>query len=241
MKQKAKPSPSKSGINTLHVTTPNQEPSTSKSGKSENPNKLDERKCKLCTEKHALFVCPTFKKFSARSRRGFVTTNQICMICLQPSHPQKMCSSRFTCKKCSDKHHFLLHDEPDGESAVTGSIPELPKSNTLVSSSSNIQGNKPVLKLMKGILPTAIIHVKDRYGNDQPVRILLDTASDMSLISEECMQHLNLPRQNARIQVSGVSESEAGVTRGNASLKLSSRFNPDSVFELSALKDRNIA
>lgn len=59
---------------------------------------------------------------------------------------------------------------------------------------------------------------------DQPVRILLDTASDMS----------SIPRENARVEVSGVSESIAGVRKRNSILNLSSRFISKSIFQLSA-------
>lgn len=234
VKQKSKISSTRSSVSALHSSTPREESSASTSGKSRNPREGEERKCNLCSEKHDLFACPKFRRLTVSSRRDFVSNNQICKICLQSTHPRKTCSPRFTCKKCADKHHFLLHIQPEDSGSTSTSISQIPPATNSLVSCFNSGGNQQ-LKLTKGILPTAIINVKDKYGNDQQVRMLLDTASDMSLISEECMQRLNIPRQNARIQVSGIAESEAGITRGNASLKLSSRFNSTPILELNVL------
>lgn len=99
--------------------------------------------------------------------------------------------------------------------------------NQEASSSSTIQSHITTYSTKKtvGILPTAVINALDASGNLQKVRVLFDSASQDSLITEDCIQRLQLPRQNARYALKGTNNSKGGVTRGVSQVQVSSRFD----------------
>lgn len=58
----------------------------------------------------------------------------------------------------------------------------------------------------RNILPTAFVLVKDIFGLGQPVRALLDSCSEINLITEESVKRLRLPRTRSDQEISGVSD-----------------------------------
>lgn len=82
------------------------------------------------------------------------------------------------------------------------------------------------------MLPTLIVKAKDSTGTFQTIRALLDSGSNSSLISEECMQLLGLPRQNARVSVNGMADVNIGTSRGITELEIVSCYNSKSSLKL---------
>ena len=68
----------------------------------------DKSACVICTKPHALFECNEFKKLSVEERGNVVRKFHLCFNCLSSGHGDRNCQSG-TCRKCSKRHHTLLH------------------------------------------------------------------------------------------------------------------------------------
>ncbi|XP_058827110.1 uncharacterized protein LOC131694791 [Topomyia yanbarensis] len=56
-------------------------------------------------------------------------------------------------------------------------------------------------------------------------RVLINSGSQASLIKEDCVRKLELPRRNGKLIMSGLGQQEAGITRGFVTLNIASRFD----------------
>lgn len=74
---------------------------------------------------------------------------------------------------------------------------------------------------VQAIIPTAIIKIKDFRGNYQDCRVLLDSESQVNLISEACARRMGLKRSRSRIMVNEIASSKAGVSKGIVNLIIS--------------------
>lgn len=64
-------------------------------------------------------------------------------------------------------------------------------------------GNKAG-QMVKALLGTIEAVMLSREQMPMDIRILCDTGSQLNFISEECMQRLRLPRQNAAMALNGI-------------------------------------
>ena len=66
--------------------------------------------CTLCNgERHALYLCSSFKSLSLDQMNSHIRTNKLCFNCLGTGHQTNECRCLSRCKLCSGKHHTLLH------------------------------------------------------------------------------------------------------------------------------------
>ncbi|XP_024877362.1 uncharacterized protein LOC112458150 [Temnothorax curvispinosus] len=75
------------------------------------------------------------------------------------------------------------------------------------------------------LLSTVQAEVLDVHGNLFPVRILLDSASQLNFISENCMKKGGFKRTKCRTVVLAVSDTKAAATRGSTSLVIQVQGN----------------
>jgi len=68
------------------------------------------------------------------------------------------------------------------------------------------------------ILGTAIIHVRNNIGDWTPVRALLDTGSQISVITHACASRLGLKRRSCNTSVMGLSQAHVPATKGSTHL-----------------------
>lgn len=110
---------------------------------------------------------------------------------------------------CQTSHVALFHFKIWFE--LTSSSPS-PKSETtnpaktepsIVSMASTSHSNTVVL------LTTVQAEMSDVKGDFMPVRILLDSASQSSFITEDCVQRSGLSRSPCKMLVLGLSDSKA--------------------------------
>ncbi|GFQ68211.1 uncharacterized protein TNCT_699841 [Trichonephila clavata] len=114
------------------------------------------------------------------------------------------------------KHHTLLHKYstpstnyktdletlgPDLNSSqiVGNSEPDSSSENTRVSFHTN--GNNSIL------INTAIVYVRDSEGIRQPLRAILDCASESSFISSKSAEALGLQKEKVNIPISGLNDA----------------------------------
>ncbi|XP_070071097.1 uncharacterized protein [Drosophila takahashii] len=72
-----------------------------------------------------------------------------------------------------------------------------------------------------------MIYVQNAKGDHVTCRQLLDTGSELSFVSERCIQALGLTRSTSRILATGISLVKTDTTRGCSTLHIKSRISED--------------
>ncbi|XP_034945919.1 uncharacterized protein [Chelonus insularis] len=187
------------------------------------PNEKD--KCVLCGEEHYLARCPRYQQMTTPQRRDAINKHRLCYNCLK-SHVVSKCRSSQRCLKCAKAHHTSLHiygsakaKEPATTAAAATEDP-----SKLVN---HAQFSSTVRQAV--LLPTAIVNIKNRFGNYLQARVLLDQGSEISLVTENLVQQLQIPRQSGSLSLNMIN-NKTSKSRGLAVLHLNPYFS--SSFEL---------
>lgn len=175
--------------------------------------------CKYCSNSnHTLFRCSKFRKLNVQSRHHFILKHSLCFNCLYSGHSSKSCFIKASCFKCQKRHSTLLH-----------SCIRIHKENTKIQVNHSEKCKKSLFK--RDILPTAIVEVADSSGNTQQIRALLDSSSQISIITESCFNKLNLRSQSENLSSNNLtkSNSQPETYRKSVVLNLKSRFNESAI------------
>ncbi|XP_037823160.1 uncharacterized protein LOC119611586, partial [Lucilia sericata] len=190
------------------------------SSKFRKPNKFvtmtaTTQSCPVCQKDHFLFACQQFKDLNIERRKNVVLKSGFCLNCLKEKHFSKDCKSS-SCRTCGLKHNTLLHvnTNPSRGNAEQSSDDTNGSSSITVNSSQQTTTNQTTL------LPTAVIMVRDRNNSLQPCRALVDTGAQSTLISESCVQRLQLNRSHDKTALCGVGGNTTSYTRGKVQLEI---------------------
>ncbi|XP_024872888.1 uncharacterized protein LOC112455302 [Temnothorax curvispinosus] len=154
-------------------------------------------KCPLCPAQHFINSCPTFSGKNPSQRRDIVKQHKRCFNCLSAKHSVQACPSKYSCRVCQQKHHSMLHVNPDSSSKLaeadapdssSTATPD-PKCDVNFLSASHTTRHKPSV-----LLATAWVTVSAESGRSAVVRALLDQGSEMTFISENLAQTLRARR-----------------------------------------------
>ncbi|UYV61905.1 hypothetical protein LAZ67_1007030 [Cordylochernes scorpioides] len=85
------------------------------------------------------------------------------------------------------------------------------------------------------LLSTATIMVMNHQGKYQPCRALIDTASQATLITRDCLKKLNLGPSRTRVELAGLGGHILDRPDGVINLNFTSHFNLSIVFKTNAL------
>ncbi|KAH8356660.1 hypothetical protein KR084_009591, partial [Drosophila pseudotakahashii] len=205
--------------------------------------------CTKCNStEHTLYGCQQFLDMSGMQRRSFVKEKSLCYNCLRSGHGVSKCKSTYKCRQCKGNHHSLLHVQANPQ--AIGNLAQIAgEDERNVSASNNIsvtlshfaqgEGTQSVVcaqgtaksaqetEVKRSILPTAMVYVQNTKGDHVTCRLLLDTGSELSYVSERCIQALGLTRSASRILVTGISSVKADTTRGCSTLHIKSRISED--------------
>ena len=154
------------------------------------------------------FKCEKFKTLDFKAKNALVFNSNLCFNCLQAGHLTKDYKSKSTCKVCTSKHNSLLHNENAG---------------TRIESTSTLVSGQALLPSNIGILPTAMVSIEDDSSNIINCRALLDSGSQMCLISEEAVQRMKLKRQKPSLTVNGIGNVHRTYNSGKVQLKRESK------------------
>lgn len=243
-------------------------------------------RCAFCRQAHPVCKCESFLALTPKQRFDWARKAQICLNCLKGSHLAKDCNGG-SCRRCSKKHHTLLHLEQTTATAASSSKseqrshegntsrsqPQQGESNSssvssvgksCPSSSSSSSGVDSATRAVNqqatpvGIiasstedapnqtswslqtvqkscaeqpspiktqimLSTALVKVRDANNKFQNARVLLDSGSQPSFISEALCQKLNLRKEKVRSPVSGIGQTIIN-TQFSTTVTLASRF-----------------
>lgn len=187
--------------------------------------------CCLCPDHyHNLYECEKMKKMSVEQRKDLLKTQNRCFNCLNNNHNVFNCKSRFRCRYCGRKHHTLIHENQPENSSISNlasQTVQIQKEETKVDNYSTQVGT--------AILPTALVNVYDGFKNKQTCRVLLDSGSQCSFITESCVQRLQLKRSNAKLTVSGIGGCKTGYTKGSVSITITPGNRDEPLIRIEAL------
>lgn len=143
----------------------------------------------------------------------FVKKQNLCLNCLVSGHTVPTCKASKCCV-CSKPYHALLHRY---------TIPVQSEVTSLQATMSDVHLGH-VTNNDEIVLATAIVNVKDRFGQLHPARALLDSGSQINLMSESLAQMLRLKREPTSLVISMVGGATIG-SKNKICTSLQSRIN----------------
>lgn len=201
------------------------------------------RVCTVCQGPHSAFQCPSFQGQIVDERYQTVRRLRLCANCLSSRHWSSACTSS-TCRKCSKRHHTLLHGAntgavPSAPSAAQGS----PVANSIVQSSVDslsvaaVTPSSPSISSVVSavahrqasgvLLGTAIVKASYQCRSSSAT-VLLDGASHVSLITRRLQEKLQSPLAATSTNVTGVGNS-ATFVRHKTRLSIANRAGTFSI------------
>ena len=148
--------------------------------------------CIYCNGKHWSDECKQYPTVTSRKEK----INGLCFICLKPGHHQKDCKVNKPCVYCQQKnrHHrsLCINKFPSEKPAETGTKVTEPLSTTFKPENTLLASDEQVL------MQTATAEVEDlQKSRKQTTRLLLDTGSQRSYITEQLAERLQLQIKGA--------------------------------------------
>ena len=160
--------------------------------------------CLCCKSKnHKLFSCNSFREKTIDERFQVVKKNKLCGNCLRSGHFANQCNSTSTCKTCQGKHNTLLHRSAQAINHIGIRRPE--ETDTT--------------------LPTAQVAFKDRHGNVQYFRALLDQGSTASVMTRHCAHQLGLRCQKVTTNLQSEGETVSAQSNSVVTAEMLPRFS----------------
>ncbi|XP_058827811.1 uncharacterized protein LOC131687738 [Topomyia yanbarensis] len=234
VKDKQEPIKKSSGRHSVHqsmVTTTSSDPVSSAISK-----------CEFCGDcQHKNFKCPQFLAITVAQRLLMVRERNVCFNCLRKGHRSANCPSTGTCAKCKKRHHSLLHaetqqsedvevhptkqdDKPNKQPPTlsTEGSDDLPRASTSQVTTVTCATGRGQLP-PHVLLMTAVVDVLDKNGNPQPCRILLDSASQVNIITQRMVHLLGVDEFPANLSIAGVDGMQSRSNRG-VTVQLRSRY-----------------
>lgn len=166
-------------------------------------------KCLFCSGDHSTVDCSTFSELPLDERYRVAKDRKICFRCLNSTHWSTRYSAK-VCAKCKGRHQVLLHRDFE---APRQSVPSTNPS--LVGSL-----DRPTV-----LLGTAVVHVYDSSGCVQPARALIDSASQVSVMSSTCTDRLGLKRTKWTVPITGLSGVQVPKLNGIVKVIVTPRYD----------------
>ena len=95
-------------------------------------------------------------------------------------------------------------------------LPDAPKGAV----SGSLTTNQATARIASGIVPTAMVPVEDDSSKITMCRAMIDTGSQISLISESAVQRMNLKRHKQTLTINGIGNVSKTYRSGSVSLRL---------------------
>ncbi|XP_049876854.1 uncharacterized protein LOC126374328 [Pectinophora gossypiella] len=205
------------------------------------------KECIICKQSHLLYQCTIFKEMSLEDRLAHVSKFNLCKNCLRTGHRPAQCRLG-PCRFCKKKHNSLLHKSKTNTnkyrlshlpvasavaSHVAGAAAAVPPSPAVAESSSPAAAVSPSSSLSLSaatpgqvLLCTAEVELVDlKSNNTYPAKVLLDSGSQSSFITEKMQNIMNLDSNNVRpMPVSGINNSKTSVNKV-CNLRIKSKVN----------------
>ena len=149
---------------------------------------------------------------SITKRIDFVTKQRLCKSCFSKTHAIKDCICKWICTAnlCGKKHHTLLHQ---------GDIQQQASINNTFSQRNQKVGNITFLQ----VIPVKISNSSETLE----VNALLDSGSDVTLITTKIADQLQLKGEMRRLNISNTISKSVTVKSKLVNFSISSRHHPE--------------
>ena len=138
-------------------------------------------KCAYCNGDHFSASCS--KVQNVQDRKKLLLSANRCFNCLKSDHKVRDCTSTKTCRHCHRKHHQSLCDR----------LPPLKESSSETVDTTNNTANTSTRSSQTVLLQTArVVAFGESKQPQAPVRVLFDSGSQLSYISEKLQRQLKL-------------------------------------------------
>ncbi|XP_075162510.1 uncharacterized protein LOC142235137 [Haematobia irritans] len=163
----------------------------------------NDKLCLYCkSANHSICECGSYAELSVGHRFDFAKKNSCCLNCLRVGHMVSKCKLP-RCKICNRPHHMLLHryETQNSCGGIETGISVMPSTSTgAVNHLSTLHASfKSTV-----VLATAVVDVMDGHGNLRPVRALLDSGSQLNLITDDCSRRLRLKLTPNFLSMNGI-------------------------------------
>ena len=187
------------------------------SKQTKHPHVATHSPCALWRGNHPMYRCKQFRKASSQQRLNLIKQNQLRYICLGNSHRTAQCKVEWRCKFCSRKHNSLLpcESKPAQKNSHNDCNNGSQLEPTRTEQNNSSQSGVTVCHTSKGglssqiLLATAMVYVRDKYGQVVKFRALLDSASHGHVVTKRLVQQLHLRKFKPHVPDQGVN----GVTK----------------------------
>ncbi|KAI5717607.1 hypothetical protein M8J77_008525 [Diaphorina citri] len=180
-----------------------------------NPSKS----CSLCSQSHYISKCPAFLRMNTEQRIETIKSHRRCFNCLG-NHHKSACRSKSRCQQCKRSHHTLIHqpssDNPQTNSTNRDKAPIASTSHN-VSCHLSTSERRDCSTVMLG---TARAFILNASGQLSSIRVIVDPGSQVSCITNDCVQRLGLKRYKCGISISGIGDSGVPDNKGAVSCTL---------------------
>lgn len=156
--------------------------------------------CPACDKKHTLYQCELFRAASATERFEMLKKWSGCRNCLSSQHNTRTCPSENTCNTCGKKHHTWIH------------LPEGNATQRVVSNHASFLDGSMTHDSV--VLGTVVGQIMDNCGQFHNIRIVLDSGSQYSFITDACARRLGFQPDNFQGAISGIGQVAVANTHG---------------------------
>ncbi|XP_017482625.1 PREDICTED: uncharacterized protein LOC108371551 isoform X2 [Rhagoletis zephyria] len=161
-----------------------------------------------CNNRHFLFQCTKFKDLTIKEKWEKVRKNNLCSKCLKNGHSSKNCNG-YNCRICNEGHSTFLHKVSNEKGAVTKSTIK--------------QGCENSEKCI--LLATAVVYIQDAKGKWIKGRALLDSGSQVNLMSKSFLKKLRLKGEAIKsAAIEGVGKTRSKIEE-RVNIKIKSRMH----------------
>ena len=199
-----------------YASTPTSRPHTSYATSSDQTaqkmsERIDLRKCPLCSGSHHVAKCDSYLNKSIEDRYEIVKSKNLCFNCLYPGHRIGMCKSTVSCKVsgCKSRHHTSLH-----------------RSRPPISNQTNTAQVNNVVKSTKVCFQILPVIVNGDNGRSIKTYAMLDSASDITMINDELAQDLGLKGKPETLKLHTLS-SPVSLSSKKVGFHVQSYHNPN--------------
>ncbi|KAG5881648.1 hypothetical protein JTB14_036757 [Gonioctena quinquepunctata] len=199
--------------------------------KSENREKTNT--CIYCHKGwHFLSRCGRFKRLTPSKRYTLVRENNWCYNCLSPKHGVRDCPSDRGAPQPGYSMNKQVHRTIPSEGSSTS---EVVNTNTSTSETTNNNFHATAMKNRNNtvLLSTVVVNVLNGSGQGQKARFLLDSGSQVHLITHKCSKKLGLRISRCFSSVQGIGSNSNSV-KGITDLIVASRYDSSKKYFMQA-------
>lgn len=179
-------------------------------------------RCPNCSDTHYINQCPRFLTLNAESRIRLIKRLRLCLNCFGTNHMIQNCRAT-RCRTCKGKHHTLLHDpsrqkpplETNNVKSTLFCNPQTQQAEpqSQVVNTTLVHDNQQQYVFKSVLLSTALIYVADNNNQLHKFRVLLDSGSQSSFITQRAYDKLCIPKYNANVEVRGFNDALTNISQ----------------------------